>query len=123
MDVELTRTQLRQAYVLRAEPRRLGGLWDFTKAAKPPAKRQLQMMKDMKDFALREGGKEGRSRQAQKPTDLLGQISATIDFQHHEGTDRRLEMAVVKHVLVRENLLMKCRYYSDQSQVEGKGSK
>jgi hypothetical protein len=24
---------------------------------------------------------------------------------------------------VRENLLMKCRHYSDQSQVEGKGSK
>jgi hypothetical protein len=47
------------------------------------------MLKDMKEFALREGDKgEGRSRQV-KPTDLLGQISATIDFQHHEGTDRR----------------------------------
>jgi hypothetical protein len=83
----------------------------------------MQMTKDIKKFILQ--SIDGDIHQAQrvaaaKPKhvdhlDIFGKISSTFNFTHHEGTDPKAEMKVVKIILVREGQVMSLQHLSDKA--------
>ncbi|KAJ1407811.1 hypothetical protein B484DRAFT_403709 [Ochromonadaceae sp. CCMP2298] len=78
-------------------------------------RRHEQMTKDIKHFIFRSiDGDLFPEQDRNKPGDIFGKISATFGFAHHEGTEAKAEMAVVKVILVREGLLMKLQYLDEQ---------
>lgn len=48
-------------------------------------------------------------------SDMFSRISSTFGFKHHLGTDKKLELKVIKIILIRENILMNLRHQSDKS--------
>eukprot|EP00981_Chlorochromonas_danica_P006300 scaffold1355_cov154-Ochromonas_danica.AAC.18 len=47
--------------------------------------------------------------------DTFDKIYATFGFQHHEGTDKNMELKVVKAIMIREGLLMSLSFICDKA--------
>ena len=106
--------------------RRLASLensWNNNIQLNNQPRRHAQMTKDIKKFILQsiDGEVHKSLRESiSKPkhnenTDIFGKISNTFNFDHHEGTDARAEMKVVKIILIREGQVMTLQHISDKS--------
>lgn len=80
------------------------------------------MTKDIKKFILQsiDGDVHQAERQSvarSKKTDgldIFGKISSTFNFTHHEGTDAKTELKVVKIILIREGQIMTLTHLSNK---------
>ena len=85
------------------------------------------MTKDIKQFIF--NSMEGSIHQAERQSavrarktdgmDIFGKISSTFNFTHHEGTDARTELKVVKIILVREGQIMTLTHLSEKARTAG----
>lgn len=86
-------------------------------------KRLLQMSSDIKGFILRSMTDpietqrviENHQRKRKEQTDSFSKLSETLGFVHHDGTDRNLELKVVKIIMIREGLIMNLQYLSERA--------
>jgi hypothetical protein len=86
-------------------------------------KRLVQMSSDIKSFILRsmsdpietQRAIEHNQRKHRELTDSFSKISETLGFIHHDGTDRNLELKVVKIIMIREGLIMNLQYLSERA--------
>ena len=105
--------------------------WISTMKPNNQPRRHAQMTQDMKKFSLRSMDKNARrverklvaKLQNNQSMDIFGKISNTFDFTHHEGTDTKAEMKVVKIILVREGQVMTLKYISDKCNESGNVAK
>jgi hypothetical protein len=111
--------------VLLEESKRLRDLentWNDKKHIPPQPRRQAQMTKDMKKFAYQSTG--GNMHQAERTavikslraesSDIFGKMSSTFNFTHHDNTDPKAEMKVMKIILIREGHLMTLQSLSEK---------
>lgn len=92
--------------------------WNPNVSIRPEQRRLVQMSQDIKTFIVKslsdpeetQKAIEKSNRMRERAFDSFEQISSTLGFVHHEGTDKNLELKVVKVVMVREGLLMSLRH-------------
>jgi hypothetical protein len=92
--------------------------WNTTVSIRPEQKRLVQMSQDIKHFIIKSINEteetqkviDRSNRLRESSGDTFQQISSTLGFSHHDGTDRSLELKVVKVILVREGLLGSLRF-------------
>lgn len=97
--------------------------WNSTIQLPNQPRRHQQMSKDIKKFIFNsmDGDIHQSERQAAvraKKTDgmdIFGKISSTFNFTHHEGTDAKTELKVVKIILIREGQIMSLAHLSEKS--------
>jgi hypothetical protein len=92
---------------------KLESAWNGTMQPVNKPKRHLQMTKDIKKFVFQSIEANPNEAERRKMVKANGQkenifekISSTFNFVHHEGTDHKAELAVVKVILVREGQVM-----------------
>jgi hypothetical protein len=86
-------------------------------------RRHDRMSEDIKKFVFR--SVEGDPNMAEKEeliksrklamTDTFNRISSTFNFTHHEGTDSKLELKIIKIILIREGQLMNLQHLSEKA--------
>jgi hypothetical protein len=117
-------TRLDASPVKSRRLRSLESAWNDTINISNQPRRHAQMTKDIRKFVLQ--SIDGDIHQAErtavaKPTltasgtDIFGKISSTFNFTHHEGTDPKAEMKVVKIILIREGQIMTLQHLSDNT--------
>jgi hypothetical protein len=117
-------TRLDASPVKSRRLRSLESAWNDTINISNQPRRHAQMTKDIRKFVLQ--SIDGDIHQAErtavaKPTltasgtDIFGKISSTFNFTHHEGTDPKAEMKVVKIILIREGQIMTLQHLSDKT--------
>jgi hypothetical protein len=98
--------------------------WNPNVSIKPDQKRLVQMSQDIKHFIIKsittpdETQKiiDESNRSREKSMDSFEQISSTLNFKHHEGTDKGMELKVMKVILIRESLLMSLKHLVERSE-------
>lgn len=92
--------------------------WNSNVSIRPDQKRLLQMSQDIKHFIIKSMSDpqetqkviDQSNRAREDSMDTFQQISSTLGFVHREGTDRSLELKVVKVIMIREGLLSSLRF-------------
>lgn len=81
------------------------------------------MSKDIKKFVFNsmDGDIHQAERQAAQRArktdgmDIFGKISSTLNFKHHDGTDAKTELKVLKIILIREGQIMTLAHLSNKA--------
>lgn len=99
--------------------------WNSSMQLSNQPRRHEQMSKDIKKFLV--NSMERETQQAERLAvqrarkkdgiDIIGKISSTFNFIHHEGTDAKTELKVVKIILIREGHLLTLAHLSDKARV------
>lgn len=97
--------------------------WNDTRQISNQPRRHAQMTKDIRKFVLQ--SVDGDIHQAERAvaakarhtesTDIFSKISTTLNFTHHEHTDPKAEMKVVKIILIREGQVMTLQHLSGKT--------
>jgi hypothetical protein len=103
--------------------KRLEKSWNDNVNLPNEVKRITQMSTDIKHFILssyidpleKHRIVEQSQRQRKSFLNTFDKIYDTIEFKHHEGTDKVIEMKVIKIIMMREGLLMTLRFLADKA--------
>jgi hypothetical protein len=98
--------------------------WNPNVSIKADQKRLVQMSQDIKHFIIKSISSpdetqkiiDESNRSREKSMDSFEQISSTLNFKHHEGTDKGMELKVMKVILIRESLLMSLKHLVERSE-------
>ena len=68
-----------------------------------------QILKTVQDAISNNDRNQSREKlkSSGKQNNAFSSIASTFGFNHHEGSDRNIELKVIKHILLRESILLK----------------